>query len=253
MLNYLRIVPKLEIHNQKLIKGIQYEGLKNIGDPRKFALKYYRDGADQINIVDVMATLFSRNQILEIINDISNEIFVPICVGGGVRSIEDIENLLNNGVDRISLNTILFEKFNLISKIRERFGSQIITISLEVKEIEEKYFCFTNRGRDNTGITLESFLNKIKNYEFCEIIINSIEKDGMLDGIDKKLKDFIKPNINKYQLAISGGITDVNDIIFAKKEMKIDSAIISSALHFDKVRIKSIKEKLIKKKFKIRM
>ena len=149
MLEIKRIIPKLEIKNENLIKGIQFEGLRVVGDPIKFAKKFFEDGADQIIIIDIVASLYSRKNLFQTLNKITDDIFIPITAGGGVRSLEDIKKLLEAGADRVSINTFALENQNILGNISEKFGSQFLSILIEVKKIENKYYCMKNHGRDN--------------------------------------------------------------------------------------------------------
>ena len=130
----IRIIPKLEIKNQFLIKGMQFEGLAKIGDPIEFAKKYFSNGADQIFIQDIVASLYSRNNLFDVVKEISQNIFIPITVGGGIRNIDDIKMLLKCGADRISINTKVISDINFIKEINKIFGNQFLTISIEVRK-----------------------------------------------------------------------------------------------------------------------
>ena len=131
----IRIIPKLEIKNDNLIKGIQYEGLRIIGDPKIFAKEYYDDGADQIIVTDIVASLYSRDNLFSTIDKLTNNIFIPITAGGGIKSIEDIRQLLNVGADRVLLNSFLFENNNILDLISNTFGAQFLTIMIEAKKL----------------------------------------------------------------------------------------------------------------------
>ena len=129
----LRIIPKLEVKNSNLIKGLQYEGLRKIGNPVEYANRYYEEGADQINIIDIVSSLYSRDNLYEIIDKITEDIFIPICVGGGIQSIEHIVKLLNCGADRVIINSAALRNSEFLKEVANIFGSQFISVSIEAK------------------------------------------------------------------------------------------------------------------------
>ena len=131
----IRIIPKLEIKNQYLIKGVRFEGLRKVGDPIEFAQKYYKEGADQINIIDIVASLYGRDNLYEIVNKITDKVFVPICVGGGIKNLDHIKKLLKSGADRIIINSEALRNKDFLNQVIKTFGSQFITVSIEAKKI----------------------------------------------------------------------------------------------------------------------
>ena len=153
----MRIIARLDIKSENLIKGIQFEGLRVIGNPNEYALKYYNDNADEILLIDTVASLYNRNNIVEIINKASENIFVPITAGGGIREIKDVERLLKNGADKVFVNTGAVKNPKLITDLVKEFGSQSIVSSIEAKKIsEKKWEVYTENGREKTNLDLEN-------------------------------------------------------------------------------------------------
>ena len=149
----MRLIARLDIKNKNLIKGINLEGLRVVGDPNKFAVKYFNEGIDEIIFMDVVASLYGRNNLLDIINLATKDIFIPITVGGGIRSIDDAKKIFLSGADKIAINTAAVNNPDLINKLSEKFGSQSIVLSIEAKKIEnKKWEVFTHNGRQETGI-----------------------------------------------------------------------------------------------------
>ena len=240
----IRVIPKLEIKNENLIKGIKFDGLRAIGDPIKFAKKYYEAGADQIIIHDIVASLYGRKNIYEIVKRISEDIFIPITVGGGIRTINDVKNLLGSGADRVFINSAAILNPNIIEQIIELFGKQFLTISIEVKKIDNEYFCMYDHGKEKSHYKLNEWLEKIKHYDIGEYLISSIDDDGCMKGFDIELVELIKKFDFKNQILISGGISSQSHIDEIIKNYHPSGLVIGAGLHFDRVTIDDIKNYL---------
>ena len=141
----IKIIPKIEIKNENCIKGIQYEGLRIIGKPKDISRKYFIEGADQLIVMDIVASLYSRENLFKTVDDLSGDIFIPITAGGGIKKIEDIKNLLLAGADRVCINTELLENSNFIEEVASIFGNQFLSVTIDVKKIDSEYFCMKNR------------------------------------------------------------------------------------------------------------
>ncbi|WP_415271991.1 imidazole glycerol phosphate synthase cyclase subunit [Candidatus Pelagibacter sp. Uisw_121] len=246
----IRIIPKLEIKNNHLIKGVKFEGLRKIGDPVLFAKKYYDEGADQINIIDIVASLYDRDNLFEIVDKITNNIFIPINVGGGIKNIEDIKKLLNVGADRIIINSEALRNINFIKELKNIFGDQFISISIEAKKINNNYYCMMDHGRENSNIKLKDWIIELNKLNVGEVIVNSIDNDGMENGFEDDLISEVHDKIN-CPIVISGGASKVEDFYEAIKNYKIDGLCLSSALHFGKIKINEIKKYLLEKEITV--
>ena len=174
----IRIIPKLETKNGYLIKGVKYEGLKKIGLIEDYILKYYNEHADQINIIDIVASLYSRDHLFVTLNKAIGLIDIPICVGGGVKNIDHIKKLLLAGADRVIINSEALKNIDFLKMIKNVFGNQFISVSIETKKIEGEYVCMMNHGRDVSNYKLIDWITELARLQIGEIIINSIDNDG---------------------------------------------------------------------------
>lgn len=242
-MNKLRIIPKLEVKNSYLIKGLQYEGLRKVGNPIDFAYKYYEQGADQINIIDIVSSLYSRENLYEIIDKITENIFIPICVGGGIKTIDNIVNLLNCGADRVIINSEALRNKKFLNEIADMFGKQFISVSIEAKKINNEYYCMMDHGRENSNIKVVEWIKYLSKNNIGEIIINSVDNDGMECGYDISLIKLLADDLT-CPIVISGGAGLLDHFLDAAKFKCISGLSASSIFHFDKMSIVDLKKDL---------
>ena len=193
----LRIIPRLDIKGPNLVKGVCLEGLRVLGDPVEFSKLYFDQGADEIFYQDVVASLYERNSLLDLVSEVSKKIFVPLTVGGGIRTIEDIRKVVKSGADKVSINTAATKNLNFIAEAASIFGSSTILVSMEVlKKQNGKYYLFVDNGREETGLELFNWIDQVQNKGVGEIAITFIEKEGTKTGYDieliKKIRNKIK-------------------------------------------------------------
>lgn len=187
----VRIIPRLDIKGPHLVKGIHLEGLRVLGDPENFAKFYYESGADELLLMDVVASLYGRNNLSEIIERTASNVFIPITVGGGIRSIEDIKKILRCGADKVAINTKAINNPEFIKEASDRFGSSTIAVTIEVINYESEYLCFTDNGREYTGIRADEWAIKVAELGAGEIILTSVDNEGSGKGFDITLIDRI--------------------------------------------------------------
>ena len=187
-----RIIPKLEIKSDSLVKGINLEGLRVLGRPELFAEKYYKEGADEIIYQDVVASLYGKNTLTEIVNKTASNLFIPLTVGGGIRSLEDIKKLLNAGADKVSINTAAVKNPNFIKEAAETFGSSTISVSVETNKIDNEYLVFTENGRNLHNISVIHWIEQIQSLGAGEVILTSISKEGLGLGLDLELLNQVR-------------------------------------------------------------
>ena len=227
-----RIISRLDIKNNSLVKGINLEGLRVLGSPEIFANKYYDENIDELIFQDVVASLYKRNQLSELTKKISENIFIPITVGGGIRKIEDINVALNSGADRVSINTAEVENPKFVEEAVSKFGSSTISISIETLKIDGKYKIFTESGRKETNIDLMSWIKVLNDLNVGELIVTSIKHEGRSKGLDHELYEKLTQN-SKIPVLAHGGVKNQSDVLNLFNNTNIHGIVISSAFHFN--------------------
>jgi imidazoleglycerol phosphate synthase cyclase subunit len=228
----IRLVAKIDVKDHQVVKGVRLEGLRVLGSAELFAEKYFLEGIDEIFYHDVIASLLGRNALLELIKNTAKNIFIPITVSGGVRTLKDIYNLLNSGADRVSLNSEVFKNKNIISQAVKEFGSTTIINSMDIGKINNKYFLFTENGKNKQEENLIDWIKKIQDFGVGEFVINAIHKDGTLEGIDHELLNIIEGNVNVPYI-FGGGIGKREDLKNISSLKKINGIFLSSILHYN--------------------
>ena len=238
----LRIIPRLDIKNSNLVKTINLDGLRVLGEPNKFAKDYYKNGADELLFLDSVASLYGRNSIGKIISNLSKDIFIPVTVGGGIRSIKDASILFKSGADKIAINTAALESPQLIQKLSNEFGSQAIVLSIEAKKYKNnKWIAFKNNGRDNSNTDVVDWVKKASALGAGEILLTSIDNEGMFKGLDFDLYNAVS-KVTNIPIILGGGANSLDNIIQANNK-GLDGVAISGLFHYKKISINSLKKK----------
>lgn len=228
----VRIIPRLDIKGPNLVKGIHLEGLRVLGKPSDFAKYYYEQGADELMFMDVVASLFERNSLHDIISETAKKIFIPITVGGGLRSISDIKEVLRVGADKVCLNTAAIKNPQLIRDASRMFGSSTIVVAIEaIKEGDGKYLCYTDNGREYTGVDVFEWAQKIDELGAGEIVITSVDREGTGQGFDLDLISKIS-NIVSIPVIAHGGAGRQQQVFDLIKEGNADAVMVSSLFHY---------------------
>jgi cyclase len=236
-----RIIPRLDIKGPNVIKGVHLECLKIIGNPETLAEKYYLEGADELIYMDVVASLYERNNLLDIIHQASKHIFIPLTVGGGIRSIEDIKNILRAGADKVAINTWAVKHPEFMNKASETFGSQCIIGSIEAKKIHENYWeAYTENGREPSSLNAVLWAKELEKLGAGELLITSIDKEGTEQGYDFELIKTVAQEVS-IPIIASGGAGSFNDIKKIIEESRADAVAIASLFHYQKVSVSEIK------------
>jgi imidazole glycerol-phosphate synthase subunit HisF len=233
-MNGIRIIPKLDIKNSNLVKGIQLEGLRVLGSPKYFMNKYFKDGADEIIYHDVIASLYKKNMLGKLVSETAKKNFIPLSVGGGITSLNQIENLLKNGADRVFFNSINFSDNNFLYKACKEFGSSTIILSIEVMNLENKFVCFYNYGRDISKYTLKDMINFSNDNGVGEILITSIEDDGAGNGFNLNIAENIESNC-KIPYMLCGGFSKLEHFIKILDICLPSAFVLSSVLHYSNI------------------
>jgi imidazole glycerol-phosphate synthase subunit HisF len=238
-----RIIPCLDVKDGKVVKGINFIDLKFAGSPVILAKKYYEENADEIVLLDITASNENRKTMIDIVKKVAKEIFIPLTVGGGINSINDIRDLLNAGADKVSINSFAIKNPNLIKEASKIFGSQCIVIAIDAKKKEDSWNVFVNGGRYDTGIDALLWAKKVESLGAGEILLTSMDRDGTNKGYDIKLNQIISTSLN-IPIIASGGAGNIKDIINVLKEGSADAALAASIFHYGKYTIKEVKEEL---------
>ncbi len=231
---YKRIIPRIDIKNNNLVKGINLEGLRVLGDPRSFIKKYYLEGADEIYLQDVTASLYNKSKIEKIIEEIAKNIFINISAGGGIRSNSDIEDLLLSGADKVSLNTAIVNNPKFLTNAVNKYGSSTISVNIETLNVDGKYKVFTETGRQVSKYEIFDWIKIIQDLGAGEIVITSIKNEGRKNGFDIPLYEKSSKLIN-IPLIAHGGAGSTNHIIDLFKKTDVDGVLLASILHYDKI------------------
>ncbi len=241
----MRIIGRIDIKNEYVIKGIHLEGLRKLGNPNEFALNYFNDGIDEIIFHDSVASLYERNNIFNVIEKASEEVFIPIIVSGGIRNLRDIETALKSGADKVAINTQAVKTPKFISEAAHNFGSQCIVGSIDCKKRNNNWEVLTEGGRELTGLDAIEWAVKLEELGIGELLITSIDMEGTKQGYDIEITEKISSKL-KVPVIASGGAGNIHHISDVAKETDITGIAIASILHYKILNISKIKNELNK-------
>jgi len=247
-----RIIPCLDVKNGRVVKGINFVDLKDAGDPVEQAKIYSESGADEICFLDITASNENRKTILDVIKKTSENCFVPLTVGGGVRSLEDINKLLVSGADKVSINTAAVNNENLIKESSKKFGSQCIVVAIDAKKKNDKWEVYTHGGRTGTGIDVLDFAKKMENSGAGELLITSMDRDGTQKGYDIELISKIERNVN-IPIIASGGVGTLEHLFEGIKYGNASAVLAASIFHYGTHSIQEAKQYLDSKGIPVRI
>ena len=250
----VRIIPCLDVKDGRVVKGVQFQGLKDIGDPVELAIKYYESGADEITFLDVSASLEGRKAMLDVISRTAEAIFIPLTVGGGVRKIEDVASYLDAGADKVSIGTAAMSNPELIEEISKRYGDQIVVVSLDIVEDSEAdsgYSLTTYGGTQRTGVDALAWISANQDKGIGELLVNSVDADGTKSGFNNDLISAIR-KVTSLPLIASGGAGVAADFLPAV-QAGANAVLAASIFHSGAVSIQSVKQELSSNGVKVRM
>lgn len=234
-----RLVARMDIKGPNLIKPIQLEGLRVVGEPQTRAVKYYREGADEIIYLDAVASLYERNNLADILDYTVKNIFVPVTAGGGVRTVEDVENLLRSGADKIAVNTGAVRKPSLIEEAARRFGSQCVVLSIEAKRRPGGWECYIDGGREHTGLDVVRWARRAADLGAGEILLTSVDREGTRQGFDLELVQAVSDAVRVPVIA-SGGLGKMHHAREAV-EAGASAVAVADMIHYDRATLNEIK------------
>ena len=247
-----RIIPCLDVKNGRVVKGINFVDLQDAGDPVEQAKIYSDGGADEICFLDITASNENRDTIYEVVKETSKKCFVPLTVGGGVRSVEDINKLLNCGADKVSINTAAVQDLNVVLESSKKFGSQCIVVAIDAKKNGDKWDVYTHGGRNNSGLDALEFAKKMEDNGAGELLVTSMDRDGTQIGYDIDLMKKISSMVN-IPLIASGGVGNLDHLAEGIKEGNASAVLAASIFHYGKHSVIEAKEYLNSKGIPVRI
>ncbi len=242
----IRLISRLDVKMDWLIKGVQMEGWRKVGKPEDFAKMYAHEGADELLFMDVVASLYDRNNLQDVIRKVASSVFIPMTVGGGIRSTEDVREILACGADKVAINTAATRDPELINEIASLFGSQATVVSIEAINQGNQWLAMTDNGRNHTGLNVIDWAKQAESRGAGEIILTSIDRDGLGNGLDIKLIKSVADAVN-IPVVCGGGFGDKSHLSEAIDNTQVSAVSIAQALHWKKLTISELREVLIKK------
>lgn len=247
----IRLIARLDIKGPNLIKGVQLEGLRVMGDPQLFAKKYYDAGIDEIIYLDSVASLYGRNNLTDIVRHTAKNVFVPMTVGGGIRSLEDVKLLLRSGADKVALNTAAVANPNLITQIAKKYGPQCVVLSVEAKRTENgRWEVLTDNGREKTGLDVLEWIPRAEEHGAGEVLLTSVDQEGTKKGFDNELLAAVS-KIARVPVIASGGMGKLSHLQDALLQ-DIDGLAFANVLHYDSISLDQMRNYLSENGHKVR-
>ncbi len=241
----IRIISRLDIKGPNVVKGIHLEGLRVLGKPKDFAKFYYEEGIDELMYMDVVASLYDRNSLKDIIESTADELFVPLTVGGGLRNLEDVNTALRSGADKVCINTAAIKDPNLIKQISDKYGASTLVVAVEaIKDESGEYYAFTDNGREQSGKKVIEWVKEIQDLGAGEILLTSVDKEGTGAGFDIELIKLVE-NLISIPLLAHGGAGKMEDIKNVIEQTSIDAVVLSSILHYSTIKSNDFSNKKV--------
>ncbi len=250
-----RIIPCLDVDAGRVVKGVKFLDIKDAGDPVEVARKYDLQGADEITFLDITASSSERAILPEVISEVASQVFIPLTVGGGVRSVEDVRLLLKAGADKVGINTAAVANPNLVKQAAIRFGSQCIVVAIDARKSiteRDKWEVFTHGGRKGSGLDAVSWATRMAESGAGEILLTSMDRDGTKDGYDLELVNAVSTAVN-IPVVASGGVGCVDHLIEGVVEGKADAVLAASIFHYGEVTIHEVKQEMYKSGIEVRI
>jgi cyclase len=252
-----RIIPCLDVDNGRVVKGVKFVDIRDAGDPVEIARRYDREGADEITFLDITATHDNRDTIVHVVEQVAGEVFIPLTVGGGIRTLEDIRRMLNAGADKVGINSAAVANPEFVRDAAERFGSQCIVVAIDAKKVSQageanRWEIFTHGGRKPTGIDAIAWAKKMVDYGAGEILLTSMDRDGTREGFDLLLTRAISEAVTVPVIA-SGGVGNLDHLAQGILEGKADAVLAASIFHFAEYTIEQAKQHMISRGIEVRL
>jgi imidazole glycerol-phosphate synthase subunit HisF len=250
----VRIIPRLDIKGPNLIKGIHLEGLRIIGDPQEYSRKYYAEGADELLYVDIVASLYGRNSLHDIVKRVADDVFVPLTVAGGIRSVEDVRQMLRAGADKVAINTAATGRPELIREAAQVFGSQCIVLSIEAKRVGQgAWEAYTDNGREETGLDVIEWARRAVELGAGEILLTSVDQEGTRGGFDLDLVTAVTAAVPMTPVIASGGMGKFDDLSRVVNDAGASAIAIADMLHYERASLAALKASARQQGLDVRM
>ena len=248
-----RIIPCLDVHNGRVVKGVNFVNLKDAGDPVEIAAAYDALGADELVFLDITASSDSRNIVVDMVRRVAQKVFIPFTVGGGIRTVEDFRMLLREGADKISINSSAINTPQLISDAADKFGSQCVVVAIDAKKRDDQsgWDVYVKGGRENTGLDLIEWVTKCENLGAGEVLLTSMDADGTKAGYDLDMLNAVCNAVDIPVIA-SGGCGSIQDIIEVFEKTDVDAALVASLFHFNEATVEEVRNECRKHGINVR-
>ena len=252
-----RIIPCLDVDNGRVVKGVQFVDIRDAGDPVEVARRYNEEGADEITFLDITASSDNRETIVHVVEEVASEVFIPLTVGGGIRTVEDVRRMLMAGADKVAINTAAVFNPEFVKEAADSFGSQCIVVAIDAKQVSGegepgKWEIFTHGGRKPTGIDAIEWARKMTEYGAGEILLTSMDRDGTKIGFDNKLTHAIAEAVSIPVIA-SGGVGNLQHLVDGVKEGGADAVLAASIFHFAEYTIEEAKRFMAEQGVEVRL
>ncbi|CAI8939279.1 imidazole glycerol phosphate synthase subunit HisF [Methylocaldum szegediense] len=250
-----RIIPCLDVDNGRVVKGVRFVDIKDAGDPVEIARRYDQEGADELTFLDITASADDRETMVHVVEQVAGEVFIPLTVGGGIRTLDDIRRMLNAGADKVSINTAAVARPEFVREAAERFGSQCIVVALDAKQVSEnpkRWEIFTHGGRKPTGLDAIEWARRMVTFGAGEILLTSMDRDGTKQGFDLELTRAISEAVTVPVIA-SGGVGNLQHLADGILLGKADAVLAASIFHFAEYTIRQAKEHLAAQGIEVRL
>lgn len=247
-----RIIPCLDVRNDRVVKGVNFENLKDVSSPVALAEFYSASGADELVFYDITASAQGRSLFTEILKETASKVFIPLTVGGGINSLGDFQRVLECGADKVSVNSGAIRNPGLIEEATKRYGSQCVVLSVDIKRVDGVFRVFARGGRENTGMEAIDWIRRCTQMGAGEVVVNSMDTDGVKAGFDLELLDSVCSAVSVPVIA-SGGAGSIQDFItLFQHNLKVDAGLAASIFHFGTVKIQDLKQAMAKANISVR-
>lgn len=247
-----RIIPCLDVDNGRVVKGVNFIGIRDAGDPVEVARRYNQQGADEITFLDITATSDDRETLVHVVEQVASEVFIPLTVGGGIRTLDDIRKMLNAGADKVSINSAAVFRPEFVQEASDHFGSQCIVVAIDAKRVDDHWEIFTHGGRKATGIDVVEWAKKMQAFGAGEILLTSMDGDGTKKGYDLALTRAVSDAVSIPVIA-SGGVGNLQDLADGITQGGAEAVLAASIFHFGEYSVQQAKEHMQSQGIEVRL